>query len=331
MTVLITGATGLIGGALARTLAADGHAVRALVRAGADTSGLDTAGVERAEGDIRDAAAVRAAMRGCTHVVHLAAQRTQRGIPLAVYHAVNVDGTRNVAAAAAAEGVSRVVYGSTLGVHGFVTRSPVDEATPVRPNTPYRLTKWLGEEALHAAGRDGLPVVVARIASVLGPGAALLLPFCRLIDAGRLRLIGGGANAIDVVVLADLVAGLGLALTAPGADGRTYVLGGDQDVTLRDVAALVAGALGRPVPRRGLPAAPYRLLVHASDLTFRATGRIVPFAHRREALVADKAASIARARADLGYAPAGDLGAAVRAMVAAFRATGGLPSGEDRQ
>lgn len=76
---LITGATGFIGGALARRLARDGLAVRALVRRGADTRSLAAAGVELATGDVRERAAVREAMRGCTHVVHLAATRAGSG------------------------------------------------------------------------------------------------------------------------------------------------------------------------------------------------------------------------------------------------------------
>ena len=321
--VLITGATGLIGGALARSLSGDGEAVRALVRPGPAADALRAAGIETAEGDIRDAQVVRAAIRGCSHVVHVAAQRTARGVALTDYHAVNVGGTEHVARAAAAEGVARVVYGSTLGVYGFVTGPPIDEATPVRPNTPYRRTKWLGATRLHdAAVQDGLPSVIVCISSVVGPGAWIWLSYCRLVDAGRLRLIGGGANATDVVALDDLVAGLRLALTVPGVDGQTYALGGGEDVRARDVAGLVAAALGRPVPSVGPPAGPYHLLAHVSTLAFLATGHILLFAHAREGMVSEKAVVVARARAELGYDPRNDV--AIDAMVADFRDRGDL-------
>ena len=324
MTILITGATGCIGGALAGVLAADGVRVRALVRSGADTAQLEADGVERAEGDVRDAGAVRDAVRGCAQVVHLAAQRTQRGLPASVYHDVNAGGTKHVVAAARAEGVARLVFASTIGVHGFVTRAPVDETTAVRPNTPYRLTKWLGEQVVSQARQEGLSTIIVRISSTVGLGTTQWLPYCRLVDGGRLRLIGGGRNTTDVVTLDDVVAGIRLAVLAPDTGTGTYALGGGLELTARDLACKIAEALGRPEPLRGPPAIPYRLAVHAASVGFRTTGHLVAFVHDRELFVSDNRVSIRRARAELGYAPRGDIDGALRAMVAAFRVDGRL-------
>jgi nucleoside-diphosphate-sugar epimerase len=101
-------------------------------------------------------------------------------------------------------------------------------------------------------------------------------------------------------------------------------LGGGLALTARDFACKIADALGRPAPRRGPPAIPYRLALHAASVGFRTTGRLVAFVHDRELLVADNRVSIGRARAELGYAPRGDIDSAVRAMVAAFHADGRL-------
>jgi dihydroflavonol-4-reductase len=327
MTVLVTGATGCIGGALAAALVADGVRVRALVRPGSDSTLLEARGVERADGDLRDGGGVRESVRGCTQIVHLAAQRTAAGVPEAVYRDVNVGGTRHIVDAARAEGVSRLVFASTIGVHGFGARTPIDETTAVRPDTPYRVTKWLGEEAVNEARRAGLSAINLRIGSTVGPGATRWLPYCRLVDAGRLRLIGGGRNATEVVALDDVVSGIRLALGAPDSVGGTYALGGGVSLTASALAAAFAETLERPPPRRGPPAFPYRLALRAAGVGFRSTGRFVAPLHAREALVANLTVSIARARAELGYAPRGDIDGAIRAMVAGFRAEGSLAPG----
>jgi nucleoside-diphosphate-sugar epimerase len=326
MRVLVTGATGLIGGALALRLARDGVPVRALVRPTADSGALRSAGVELAEGDVLSPASVRDAVRGCTHVVHLAASRAGMGLSAAALHDVNVRGTEHVAAAAVEEGVERLVYGSTLGVHGFIAGGVLDEHSPIRPNTAYRLSKWLAERALDRVHeRTGLQVVVARISSGVGPGARAWLPLARGIAEGRLRLLGDGTNAIDLVAVDDLAEGLRLCATAPNAAGRRFVLGSGEPSTVGGFASQIAAALGVPAPQRGPPAAPYRALLHAAALAFRVAGIDSGFAHRREILVADKRASSELARAELGYRPTASVAEAVRAMVERFVLDGRMP------
>jgi dihydroflavonol-4-reductase len=329
MRVLVTGATGFLGRSLCLRLADEGTAVRALVRASAavsaESAALERAGVELAPGDVREPGSVRDAMRGCTHVVHLAARKTAAGTPASAYHAVNVRGTANVAEAARVEGITRLVYGSALGVHGFSTGALLDESSPVRPNTPYRRTKWLGERLLREAhARHALPVVVARISTVVGAGARSWLPFARLTQEGRLRLIGDGTNRMDLVPVDDLIDGLRRCAMVPGVEGRCYVLGSGEPWTVRAFAAAVAAALGAPAPDRGPPAAPYRALLHVASFVFRTTGLHSEFAHGREVLVTDKRSSSARARAELGYAPTRTVAAAIDAMIAGFVADGRL-------
>ena len=322
MRVLVTGATGFIGGGVARRLVRDGHDVRALARTSADVHSLEAAGIDVVRGDIGDPDAIALAMSGCSHVIHLAAAKSGSRARL---HAVNVRGTANVIDAAREAGVQRIVYGSTLGVHGFVTTSPMDERSPIRPNTPYRMSKWRGEEVARAAhANTGAPVVIARISSVVGCGARGWLPLARGIAAGRMRLVGDGTNSIDLVPLDDLVDGLVRCAVVPSIEGRHYVLGAGTPSTVAGFTAAIADALGVPAPRAGLPASPFRLVQRLAELLFRYTEYAPAYVHGREMLVANKRASSERARAELGYTPRGSLGDAVRAMVTCFVSAGQL-------
>jgi len=323
MRVLVTGATGFVGGAVARRLSRDGHDVRALARQGADADDLTADGIDVVRGDVRDPDAIRVALNGCSHVIHLAAVKSGSRELL---HDVNVRGTSNVMHASAEAGVQRIVFGGGIGVHGFVTGRPIDEHSPIRPNTPYRLSKWRAEEvARDAHAKLGAPVVVARISSVVGRGARGWLPMVQGIAAGRMRLIGTGGNAIDLVSIHDIVEGLIRCAVVPSIEGRVYALGAGSSSTMAGFAATVAAALGVAAPRPGVPAAPFRLAQRAAAVAFRLTGISSSYLHSREALVADKRVSSARARAELGYDPRASVDEAVRAMVAGYVASGKLP------
>src|SRR5262245_26671246 len=132
MDALVTGGTGFLGANLVRALLADGSSVRVLARPGGDRRALEGCAAEIAEGDLLDVASIRAAVRGVRRVYHVAADyRLWAPDPRALFRS-NVDGTRHVLEVAAAAGVERIVYTSTVGAIGIPKDgTPGDEATPV--------------------------------------------------------------------------------------------------------------------------------------------------------------------------------------------------------
>ena len=152
MTVLVTGATGFVGSAVARSLLAEGESVRVLVRPESLRANIDGLPVETAIGDLRDAASLAAAMNGCTVLYHVAADYRLWTLRPAELYEANVTGTQNLIRAAMTAGVERIVYTSSVATLGLNRdRSPADESTPVTLDDMighYKRSKYLAEEAV---------------------------------------------------------------------------------------------------------------------------------------------------------------------------------------
>ena len=274
---LVTGANGFVGSAVVRVLLARGRRVRVLVRPRSDRGNLAGLDVETAEGDLRDAGAVGAAVGGCGSVFHVAADyrlwtRDPRG--KALYES-NVDGTMNVmrACAAAGSGVRRTVYTSsvaTLGVPG--DGSPGDETTPVGLGDMighYKRSKFLAEEAVREwALRTGFEVVVVNPSTPIGPRDLKPTPTGRLIlDAAAGRMPAFVDTGLNVVHVDDVALGHVLAFER-GTPGERYVLGGE-DMTLARILEIVAHHAGRRPPRIRLPHAAVLPVAWVSELAAR--------------------------------------------------------------
>jgi nucleoside-diphosphate-sugar epimerase len=329
MNILVTGATGFIGRHLVERLTREGGHLRALVRPETDASALATLGVEVARGDVRDYPAVERATAGCHLVFHLAAKIESLALPRKVVQAVNVQGTANVARAAVQAGVGRLVLCSSVGVYGRVVKNlAIDEDTETKPDSPYGESKVLAERTvLSYRERDGLPVVVARVTSVFGPGSKNWVGLFQAIASGRFRLIGPGDNHYHLADVADVVEGLVLCGSVPGAEGRTYIIAGGEPVRLRELVRMIGEEVGVPRFPASLPAGPLRLYKTLNKLAYAWGGHRLPRADRIDFFLGDRVFDISRGRKELGYAPKVSLREAVRRMAEWYREQGYLVPG----
>jgi len=330
MTVLVTGATGLLGSHLTELLVGRGASVRVLVRSGEELNGLAEAPVEVRWGDMADATTLHAAVAGVDTVYHCAARTGPWGPPVE-YEKTNVAGLRALIEASLASGVRRFVHVSSITVHGNDVRGAADESTPFHdePN-PYTRTKIAGERVVAALIHEHkAPVTVVRPGWIYGPGdAASFGRFAAMVQERRMIMVGSGANHIPLVFVDDVARGMVLAAESSAAVGRSYLLVNDEPVTQRAYMDAIAAELGVPGPSRRVP---YRL-----GLLLGATAETGSRLARRQAappltrfglqlLGGENRFSIARARTELGFAPQVMMNEGVRRSVEWFRARASLP------
>lgn len=251
--VLVTGASGMLGRAVARRLLRDGHAVRTFQRRPAGVPDTD-----EVLGSVTDARAVARAVLGCDAVVHLAAKVSITG-PEDEFQAVNVDGTRTLLAAALAAGTRRFVLVSSPSVAHLGTSivgAGADPADPVRARGPYARTKAAAELAALAADAPEMRVLAIRPHIVWGPGDTQLVG--RVVErarSGRLALLGSGAALIDTTYVDNAADAIAAALTAPDeAYGAAYVVTNGEPRPVRDLLAGICAAAGVSPPAWSVPA-----------------------------------------------------------------------------
>jgi dihydroflavonol-4-reductase len=323
--VLVTGATGFTGGHLARSLAARGDAVSALVRTqGPATAALAQAGITLVAGDLRDPQALVAATDGVDVVYHVAAIYRQAGLADDVYRAVNARAVRDVIEAAARGGVRRVVHCSTVGVHGDVEHPPANEDAPLRPGDVYQQTKLEGEELAREAGaRLGIEVTIVRPTGIYGPGDRRLLKLFRGVARQRWFTLGSGEIYYHLTFIDDLADGFRLCGTHPAAANRTYILAGGEVTTLNALVALIADVAGVPEPKRHLPVWPFWTAGAVCEALCAPFGIEPPIFRRRvDFFTKSRAFDITRAREELGYAPAVGLRDGITRTLDWYRAHG---------
>lgn len=258
--VLVTGATGFIGRGLVRELQARGRQVLGTVRSAEGSR----AGVLNL-GELGPETDWSRALQGVTTVVHLAGRahilRESAADPLAAYRRVNVAGSGHLARSAAAAGVKRLIFLSSIGVHGNTSGgTPLRETDPVRPHNDYARSKWEAEQLLQEVGRErGLEIVIVRPPLVYGPGVkANFLALLEKVARGAVLPLGRVTNQRSLLALDNLVDFLILATDHPAAGG-TYLLADGEDVSTPELIRRLAALLGRPARLLPVPLGMLRL------------------------------------------------------------------------
>jgi dihydroflavonol-4-reductase len=288
---MVTGATGFIGGHVARLLIEQGWAVRALRRPGSANPYLAGVDVEWRNGDIRDLNAVRDAMSGCRAVFHVAADyRLWAPRPQDIYD-TNVQGTNHVLEAALAAGVERVVHTSSVGALGLNRDgTPAHEATPVALKDMvghYKRSKFLAERQAEQFVARGLPLVMVHPSTPVGPGDHKPTPTGKIIvDFLNRRMPAYVDTGLNLVHVRDVAWGHLLAFQK-GRIGEKYILG-NTNLTLTEIFQSLAEISGIPAPSVRLPHSLVLLLAYGNAAFSWLTGiepRIplegVKMAHRR--------------------------------------------------
>lgn len=279
--VMLTGATGFVGSAVARVLLGAGFRVRALARPGSPRFHLEDLDLQWVDGDLRDAAAVRRATAGARYVFHVAADYRLWARDPGEIFAANVEGTQNVMREALRAGVERVVYTSSVATlrlrpHG----AAADESQPLAVEEgigAYKRSKIAAERLVEAMiANHGLPAVIVNPSTPIGPRDVKPTPTGRIIvEAACGRIPGFVDTGLNLVHVDDVAQGH-LAALERGAVGERYVLGG-ANVSFAAMLADIARLVGRKPPRLRIPRAAALPVAHAAEAMARVTGR-EPFA-----------------------------------------------------
>jgi nucleoside-diphosphate-sugar epimerase len=319
MRIFVTGASGFVGGAATRRLAANGHEVRAMSRSETSDAAIRALGAKPVRCDLEDVAPAH--LGGSEAVLHCAAFVEQWG-PREAWKRVNVDGTARLLAAARAAGARRFIHIGTEAalLHGQHLRG-VDETYPLatRSPYPYSATKAQAETLVRAANAPGFETIVLRPRFIWGPGDTTLLPVIEeMARTGRFMWVNGGRAMTSSTHIDNLVHAIDLALTR-GRPGEAYFVLDDGARPMREMISAMAAARGVALPEKSAPS----WLVDAIGAVCEALWRTLPLAGappltRFAAMILSRDAVLRddKARAELGYRPVVSVAEGMRLLAA---------------
>jgi dihydroflavonol-4-reductase len=277
MRVLVTGASGFIGGAVARELQRRGHGVRALVRSRLRAKELARLGAELVVGELEDPTSLALALHETDAVVH-AAGLTVEASP-GDHSRVDIEGTRNVLEAVVARGgIERVLFVSSVAAMGPApVGGRLEETMPCLPVSAHGRAKLDGERLVRALSRDAYAYTIVRPPVVYGPGDRKLAPLYKLAQTGVLPGLDDATRRGSLIHIDDLVRGLADALESPAGANEHFLMADPEAPTLDEVLRTIGFAAGNQVTLLRLPrGAVFGMAVLAQGLA-RLTGRPTAF------------------------------------------------------
>jgi dihydroflavonol-4-reductase len=275
--VLVTGASGFVGSAVARIARERGFEVRVVIRKTSSRQNIEALDAEVVIGDMRELASMRAAMKGVRYLFHVAADYRIWARDPGEIERANLEGTEATMRAALTEGVERVVYTSSVAT---LKVSPsgeiVDETRPAEAQQTigaYKRSKVLAERAVERmVAADGLPAVIVNPSTPIGPRDVKPTPTGRIIvEAATGKIPAFVDTGLNLVHVDDVALGHFLALER-GVTGERYILGGE-NLSLQQMLADIAGLAGRKPPTIKLPRGPLYPLALGAEFYARFSGR----------------------------------------------------------
>jgi nucleoside-diphosphate-sugar epimerase len=325
----VTGGTGFIGSHLAEEGRRRGAEVVVLgltdrPEEQANVELLRRQGVEILPGSITDAELCHRAMRGVTHVFHLAVAMREGAKQDEFFESINLDGTRHLLEASQKRGVERFVYCSTIGIYGHRAPGITSEGSPLAPGNVYERTKVAAERMVRQFCAGGSPpFVILRPADVYGPRDQRLLKLFKGVAKGRFPLFGSGSGRRHMVYVDDVVSAFFRACEREQAVGESAIVAGPRSHTLRELIALVQEATGSRRYGIRLPLIP--MLATAAvveDVAKRLKVEPPIYRRRMDFFWSDSEFDTSRARRLLDWAPQVDLPEGVRRTAEDYRRAG---------
>ncbi|MEM2494724.1 MAG: NAD(P)-dependent oxidoreductase [Nitrososphaerota archaeon] len=312
--MLVTGASGFLGGHLVEEMIPKGYDVIAMVRKSSNTDLLNKLGVKLRIGDLEEPESLVDATKGIDVIIHLAAYYTFFG-KKEIYKKVNVEGTRALLEAACKNNVKKIIYCSTTEAIGPVKNPPADENTPANPSYEYGRSKLEAEKVVKEYGQRGIEYTIVRPSGIYGPRNVddisywFIMAFARNALPTRF-IVGSGKNLVQFAHVKDVVQGFLLVLEKPEVSkGQTYFISEDKAYTYLQVYEILSELCGREPPKIHIPPIIAKMMIAPVDFFNSLRGK-ADFNWKIStvnAVTSDRAYSINKAIRELGFKPKYDL------------------------
>ena len=333
MTTLVTGAAGFLGSHVARQLVARGDDVRILVRASSSNRAISDLSLEYVTGDLRDAASLDRAMNGVQRVFHVAADyRLWAKNPQEIYDS-NVGGTKNLLEAAKRAGVGQLIYTSTVATIAVDRPELPNECTEAKLEEMighYKRSKWMAEQEVLKAAKEGFPAIVAMPTTPVGPWDWKPTPTGKIIlDFLNGKMPGYVETGLNFVGVEECAAGH-LLVSEKGKIGERYLLGAE-NLTLKEVLDTLAKITGLRAPGMKIPHSVALGVAYVESAFSRLIGKEPGIPVEGVKIARHKMfVDASRARRELGFQP-GPVAAALERAVRWYQANGYVRAGRAKK